>query len=58
MFANVQSLNNKIDELRSLLVRESPDVVALTETWTNDNIPNVYLHVEGYDMMVKDRIGW
>ena len=56
MFANAQSINNKINELRSLVVRESPDVVALTETWTHESIADEYLCLEGYDMIVrKDR---
>ena len=57
MYANVQSLNNKVNELKALIVKECPDVVALTETWTNENIANEYLWVDGYDMVVRnDRI--
>ena len=52
MFANAQSVNNKINVLRSLVVRESPDVVALTETWTHESIADEYLCLEGYDMIV------
>ena len=56
MYANVQSLNNKVNELRALVAVECPDVIALTETWTNENVANEFLHVEGYDMVVrKDR---
>ena len=56
MYANVQSLNNKVNELRALVVKESPDVIALAETWTNESVANEFLHVEGYDMVVrKDR---
>ena len=47
MYANVQSLNNKVNELRALVAVESPDVVALTETWTNENVADEFLHVEG-----------
>ena len=57
MYANVQSLNNKVNELRALVVLESPDVIALTETWTNDSVANEFLYIEGYDMVVrKDRM--
>ena len=56
MCANVQSLNNKVNELRALATLECPDVIALTETWTNESIANECLHVEGYDVVVrKDR---
>ena len=56
LYANVQSINNKINELRALLVKECPDVVALTETWTNSSIADECLWIDGYDMVVrKDR---
>ena len=34
LYANAQSINNKINELRALVVEMKPDVVALTESWT------------------------
>ena len=56
LYANVQSINNKINELRALVVNECPDVVALTETWTNESIADECLWIDGYDMVVrKDR---
>ena len=34
LYANAQSVNNKINELRAVVVEVKPDVVALTESWT------------------------
>ena len=57
MFTNCQSVVNKICELRALVALENPDVVALTETWTNENIDNGYLQIVDYEIIVrKDRV--
>ena len=53
LYANAQSINNKINELRALVVEAKPDVVALTESWTNENVDNEILKMEGYDMIVR-----
>ena len=53
MYANVQSVNNKINELRATVVKEMPDVLALTETWMNESIDNCYLGIDGYDILVR-----
>ena len=46
-------MNNKINELRATVVKEMPDVVALTETWTNESIENGYLVIDGYEILVR-----
>ena len=57
LYTNIQSVNNKINELRAVISSERPDVVAITESWTNENIDDKCLKVEGYDMVVrKDRV--
>ena len=54
--SNVQSVVNKMDELRAMIAQEKPDVIALTETWTNDDIDDSYLWIEGYNLVErKDR---
>ena len=56
MFTNAQSIVNKVDELRALVAMTKPDVIALTETWTNDSIGNDYLTISDYEIVVrKDR---
>ena len=47
---------NKIGELRAVISLKLPDVIALTETWTNCNISDDFLHIDGYELMGrKDR---
>ena len=53
LYANVQSVNNKLNELRAVLVDVKPDVVALTESWTNEMVDNEVLKMEGYDLIVR-----
>ena len=51
MFANAQSMNNKIDEIKAVMHIQKPDILALTETWTNDDIGNDVLRVDGYEIV-------
>ena len=56
MYTNAQSLVNKIDELRVLVNINSPDIVIISEAWTNESISNEYLSIGGYDIIErKDR---
>ena len=56
LYSNMQSMVNKVHELRAVVEMESPDVVVLTETWTNENVSDAYIQLKGYDMVVrKDR---
>ena len=49
-YTNAQSLIKKIDELRVIAAHRRPDVVTITETWTNDAIGNNYLQIDGYSI--------
>ena len=53
MFGNVQSIVNKIDEVRATMTIEKPDVMAFTETWTHGGIGNEFLVVDGYELLVR-----
>ena len=53
LYSNVQSINNKVDELRAIVDMENPDVIALTETWTNDTINDAYLHLDNYELVER-----
>ena len=46
-FANIQSIGNKIDELRATMAMIKPEIMAITETWAHDGIGNEVLNVEG-----------
>ena len=53
LYSNMQSMNNKIGELRALIEIEKPDIVALTETWTNESVSDAYIQLKGYEMVVR-----
>ena len=54
MYTNAQSIIKKMDELKVVANMVKPDVIALTETWTNDQIDNSFLNVEGYEVVARD----
>ena len=56
-YANVRSLANRIKmaELEIYVKNENPDIIGLTETWTNNKISDDELKLVGYDMFRKDR---
>ena len=53
-FLNAQSIVKKIDEFRAVVAMEEPEIVAVTEAWTNDNIGDAYLGVEGYELIARE----
>ena len=52
-FANVQSLINKVDEVKAYLVMSNCDIFAATETWANDEIGNELLVIDGYEIIAR-----
>lgn len=54
LYTNAQSIIKKIAELRAVVEVKKPDVVALTETWTNSDTDNGFLHIEGYELMERE----
>ena len=54
LFMNAQSVGNKMDELRALVSMNKPDILAITETWTNDLIADAFLQIDGYEMITRD----
>ena len=43
-------------ELKAVLDMKQPDIIALTETWTNSDISDGFLQLDGYELIVrKDR---
>ena len=43
----------KMGELRVVVAESRPDLVVLTETWTNDDINNDFLHIDGYQIVER-----
>ena len=55
-YINCQSLINKRAELRVMINNLNPDIICLTECWTNDTIENGLLMIENYELIMrKDR---
>ena len=53
---HAQSVIKKMEELKAVVNVKQPDVIALTETWTNSDISDEYLCLNGYELMArKDR---
>ena len=52
---NARSIVNKIPELQLLAFENSPDVILITESWTNSNITNAEINLVGYSVIRTDR---
>ena len=53
VYTNARSLVNKIDELKIYTALTQPDIIAITETWTNDSISNHYLSLPNYAIISR-----
>jgi hypothetical protein len=47
-YTNSRSLVSKIDELRATATDKQPDIILICETWTNPEISNAELTIDGY----------
>ena len=47
LYLNAQRIVGKIDELAVIAGEEDPDLILVTESWCNDNIPDAFLTVQG-----------
>ena len=54
-YCNCRSLLPKIDELRVLAVDSRPDVIALVETWLDQDIRESEVAIPGYGLYRRDR---
>ena len=52
-FANVQSIVNKVEEVKAFIAMSNCDIFAATETWANDEIGNNLLHIDGYEIVAR-----
>lgn len=53
---NTQSLYNKFEEFRQCILDLDYDVIAITESWLNDNISDEMINLQGYALVRRDRI--
>ena len=52
---NIQSLRNKLDELRLFCNEYKLHILSLNETWLDENISDDELQLTGYNIIRKDR---
>ena len=52
---NARSIRNKVFDLQALLLTDCVDIIALTETWLDDNFLDSELHLNDYNIFRKDR---
>ena len=56
LYTNARSIVAKISELSAVSFENNPDVIAITESWTNPNIDSSFLQIAGYNLLIrKDR---
>ena len=53
MYTNARSIVNKMQELKALAHVSQPDIIALTETWTHDQISNACLAIPDYYLVAR-----
>jgi len=55
-YANARSIVNKRDELELYVKEEKPQLIGITEAWTNADINNSELNISGYTVFRVDRV--
>lgn len=48
---NAQSIVNKINELKAQVLDIKPDLIAIVETWTHNDIDSAYLNIDSYTIV-------
>ena len=48
LYANAQCIMNKLCDLEVLAGEQSPDIIAVTESWINSDIPDASVSLNGY----------
>ena len=48
IYTNARSLNNKVHELEVIAYENDADIILVSETWCNKDIPNTLLDIPGY----------
>ena len=55
LYFNARSLKNKVDELSIRCQQLKPDVIVITETWLDQNVPDNFLHISEFEILRCDR---
>ncbi|PKU42649.1 nipped-b-like protein [Limosa lapponica baueri] len=56
LYTNARSMGNKQEELEAILLQESYDIVAITETWWDESY-DWSVVINGYKLFRRDRRG-
>jgi hypothetical protein len=51
LYTNAQSIVNKVDLLQTQVCDLNPDVIAITESWTHEDITKEILKLDGYEVI-------
>ena len=57
LLLNSRSIGNKINDLSALMLMDSFDIVALTETWLDSDFDDRHLYLDSYNIFRRDRCG-
>ena len=52
---NANHVMNKLEELTVILPQLGADIIAITETWLSDDIPDSACSIQGYNLVRRDR---
>ena len=52
-FANIQSIGNKVDEIRATMAMIKQEIMAITETWAHDGMGNEVLNIKRYEIVLR-----
>ena len=56
LLTNVCHLGNKLGDLSVTAQQYKPNVICITETWLNENIPDANVNLLGYNLFRKDGV--
>ena len=51
LYTNAQSIMNKLDLLQAHVCQLEPDIIAICESWTHEDITSAILNVKGYSVV-------
>ena len=57
LLTNANRIRNKLDELYVMVQEMNPNIIAITETWLDDTIPDTVCSLPNYSIVRRDRQG-
>ena len=54
MYCNAGSILNKIDELSSFALEHKPDLIAICETWGNENLRDCFFSIPDFEIVCRN----